>query len=676
MVRKPMKSNTNKGEIPFLAVLIALLVVAIALVFVLDPGGNPAPGPGIVTEEDDSDQAELDLATHKPDSFPQEQASNPGRTESQNLGGEVDNSGPSGAAIRGSVINQENAPVADAIVTLTEQAAYTANLFNRDTSGKGMRSFQARTDDSGNYTFTRLPVGVQFSMWVHHREYAPAQGVSVRALENEAQQLRPVVLGSGYRIFGQITDEGGNPLQGAEVMVQLHASQNFGFRDADLMKQEEDTGRLRRAVTDGNGNFEMKHLSQGIYQIEASLEDFASAIDNAVQCMGEDFDVERNLTLGTEHRLAGLVRDEAGNPIADALVAAARIRPRPIYSVETRTDENGNFELRGLPEGAYGLNTMPEGYAPARLTHVQSNRTDIELVVRQKGSVSGNVTGTRGEPITMYSLELFRVNKGTAQYGVTNRRMQVNDPSGNFHFTNLDRGSYVLMVRASGFAPTYTGGFYIEREEHTGVNVQLIKGGTLEGMVTDPNGNPLASAEVTLRGRDYHEWNSNSILADSIGDPNNVPVITVRTNSQGRFKMDNAYPGEHQIECKHSSYLTTYAGVSVMADRTNSVGEVRLEQGGTISGTVTTKSGGAAAGATIYLSLKDSNGGFFSRKALADAMGRFSYDGLQPGLYDVSAVQDDSTIFLFPGASPGSSAEVYLKLGRQESVKLVVPDAQ
>jgi len=674
MVRKPMKSTTDQGQIPFLAVLIALLVVAIAMVFVLDPGTPSNNDQDLVIEEAEPDPSDLETAEFTPD-----QDGSPAlageRTESQDLSTEVQSDGPRGAAIRGSVINQQNDPVPGATVVLTEQAAFSS-LFAGGKDQRAMRNFKTRTESDGTFAFTKLPIDVQFSMWVHHSKYAPTQGVSVRALENEAQELAPVVLGSGYRIFGQITDDAGNPLQGAEVMVQLHASQNFGFRDADLMAQEEETGRLRRAITDGNGEYEMLHLSQGIYQIEAQLEDFAAAIDNAVQCMGEDFEVERNLTLGTEHRLVGLVRDEAGNPIADALVAAARIRPRPIYSVETRTDENGNFELRGLPEGAYGLNTMPEGYAPARLTHVQSNRTDIELVVRQKGSVRGAVAGTRGEPISSFTLDLFRLNKGTAQYGVTNRRMQFNDPAGEFHFTNLDRGSYVLLVRAAGFAPTYTGGFFIEREEHTGVNVQLIKGGTIEGTVTDPNGNPLASAEVTLRGQDYLEWNANSIMANSIGDPNNVPEISVKTNSQGRFRMENAYPGDHQIECKHSSYLTTYAGISVLADRDNDVGEVRLEQGGTILGTVTTKSGSPAAGATIYLSLKDANGGFFSRKALADAKGRFSYDGLQPGQYDVSAVQDDSTIFLFPGADPGSSAEVYLKLGQQESVKLTVSDPQ
>jgi protocatechuate 3,4-dioxygenase beta subunit len=672
MVQTPMKSS-EQGQIPFLAVLVALLVVAVAVIFVLDPGSTGNGETNIVTEDDNLDQADLELADPKPAPTPTDEGVI-GRIETDEPEANGANNGPTGAAVRGMVINRQNEPIPGATILLTEQAAFTNPLGGIGGRNRNMDRRQTRSDAKGNYSFARLPVGVQYSMWVHHPKYAPSAGVSLRALADESQDLQPIVLGSGYRIFGSIRDEGGNPLQGAEVIVQLHASMNFGFKDPDSVNQEESAGRLQRVTTDGDGNYEFLHLSQGIYQIEASLEDFASAIDNAVQCMGEEFDVERDLTLGTEHRLAGLVRDEAGNPIPDALVAAARIRPRPIFSIETRTDENGQFELRGLPEGAYGLNTMPEGYAPARLTHVQSNRTDIELVVRQKGSVSGLVTGTRGEPITSFTLELFRVNQGTAQYGMTQRRLQVDDATGKYHFTDLDRGSYVLLVRGRDFAPTYSGGFYIEREEHTDVNVQLQKGGTLTGMVTDPNGNPLAGAKVTLRGRDYHEWNQNSILADSIGDPNNVPLITVKTDSKGNFLMDNAYPGEHQVEASHSNFLTTYAGISVMADRSNQVGEIRLEMGASIHGTVTTKSGSTAAGATVFLNLKDTNGGFFSRKALADAKGRFAYDGLQPGLYEVSAVQDDSTIFLFPGASPGSSAEVYLKLGRQENVKLVVPD--
>jgi protocatechuate 3,4-dioxygenase beta subunit len=665
-----MRKKEN-GQIPLLLLVIGLLIVAVAAVFLLDTDSTDGPAiDPIVSEETDVETPLLADAGPDPIRTEAENSGQGARTEVSETGSRA--KGPTGAAVYGTVINKTNLPIPGATVVLTERSA-SSNPF-AEAQELMAESRSARTDAEGVYRFQRLPANIEYEMWVYHPEYAPTKGISLRALANEEQQMNPVVLGVGYRIHGVAMDSGNNPLQGVEVVARLHAVVNFGSDDQDFLAREEELGKLRRTTTDDYGQYAFEHLAQGIYQLEASLTDFATAIDNAVQCMGSEMEVQRDLVLGTEHRLAGLVRDEAGNPVPGAKVAAARTRPRPIYQATTTADENGIFELRSLPEGGYGISVLADGYAPARMSHVNSGRTDLEFVLRQKGGVRGRITGPEDQPITSFSLELMRVNQGTAQFGVTNRRRQVEDPDGQYLFPDLDRGTYVLLVRAEGYAPTYTGGFYVERSMVENIDLVLQSGGVLVGKVLDPDGNSLAGAKVTLRGRDYNEWHQNSLFGTAIGDPNNVPATSTTSDAQGNFTLKEAFPGQHQLEVSHRNFLTVNAGIYVQAERRTQVGEIQLERGGAVLGTVRTKAGEYAAGASVYLTLKESESGFFNRKALADAKGRFRFDGLRPGLYQVSAVRDDSSAFFFPGATPGSSEDIFLKLGSSETVQLVVPN--
>ncbi len=665
-----MREN-QKGQIPVRFLLVGLLVLAaVAAVFLLDTGDEPPvdPTPSQQTEvEDEGTPREVVEIGDVPDRSPGERVEDPGREALESSG----DGRPLGAMVRGSVQNDRGDAVEDARIILTENLML-ANPFATVDSSKGAR-YSTTSDEDGDFRFPRLPVGVEFVMWVTHEDYAPREGFPLRALAEEEQRLQPVVLDSGYRIEGTVSDEAGNPLQGTIVTVRMAQVLNFLESD-DELAEERDLGRLREVEVDANGEFAFDHLAEGIYQLEAKLEDFGTGVENAITCMGDEKVQRRELILGTEHRLAGIVRDEEGNPVPGAMVAAARTRPRPIFQAETVADENGAFEMRGLPQGGYGISVVAEGYASARMSHVQSNRLDLEFVMRRKAGVTGRVTRPDGSPIQEYTLELFRVNQGTAQYGVTNRIVHVQHDDGIYLFPDIDRGSYVVLVRAENFGPTYSGGFYVDRDLVKDVNVQVETGGTLRGVVLDPDNKPLAGAVVTLRGRDYNVWHQHSLFGNSVGDPNNVPTVSTRTDSKGRFDLRDAFPGDHQLEVSHAQYLTLYVGVYVQTDRVSPVGDIIMRRGSSIEGVVSQQGGGAAAGASVYLTLKDENAGFFNKKIIADARGRYRFDGLQPGTYEVSAVRDDANAFFFPGATPGSSQDVLIQREAEtRTADLIVP---
>lgn len=83
--------------------------------------------------------------------------------------------------------------------------------------------------------------------------------------------------------------------------------------------------------------------------------------------------VEKNSSLGI---IKGMVRDEQGSPIADAVVAIYRVGAGKILK-EVRSAADGSFLAKILP-GTYNVMAVAEGYNPSTVSDVQVNRS-VEL---------------------------------------------------------------------------------------------------------------------------------------------------------------------------------------------------------------------------------------------------------------------------------------------------------
>jgi len=148
--------------------------------------------------------------------------------------------------------------------------------------------------------------------------------------------------------------------------------------------------------------------------------------------------------------VAGVVRDERGQPIADARVGIEAL------AVQTRTDSLGRFVLAGLPARSVDVVVRFLGYRPAIATvTVPADRTlnlgialvptaeRLDAVVIREAilnQVAGLVTTDAGQPIPGVLVDVLGLN----------RRITTNE-DGRFLLTDLDPGSYILQFRLSGY---------------------------------------------------------------------------------------------------------------------------------------------------------------------------------------------------------------------------------
>ncbi len=117
--------------------------------------------------------------------------------------------------------------------------------------------------------------------------------------------------------------------------------------------------------------------------------------------------------LGTVHvprggTVTGVVRDDAGQPIAGAEVRAAYSQydriPAPAAPPEpppVRTAADGRFSIAGLRPGGYGLTALAPNRAPgeANATVAESGTTNAELSMHGGTRLQGIVLDWRGQPL-------------------------------------------------------------------------------------------------------------------------------------------------------------------------------------------------------------------------------------------------------------------------------------
>ena len=120
--------------------------------------------------------------------------------------------------------------------------------------------------------------------------------------------------------------------------------------------------------------------------------------------------------------------------------------------------------------------------------------------------VHGQVVDRRGEPVpgarVVASSQLgLPLDLSTKEQFPWFQRMQaVCDAQGRFELEGVEPGALQVLVRAPGFAPLTKSGLGIPKSgEHELEPLVLARGAILSGIVVDPDGRPVAGAEIQRR---------------------------------------------------------------------------------------------------------------------------------------------------------------------------------
>ncbi len=322
------------------------------------------------------------------------------------------------------------------------------------------------------------------------------------------------------------------------------------------------------------------------------------------------------------------------------------------------TDAEGIAPVKGLAPGKYTIQADRGGSIKVEL---EPGEVKAETLVLE-GAFDVHGTVRDGDGRTVAGAEVVAVTSRFDWRGA--KRVATSDASGSFTVRCVD-AKHSMGAFASGWAPSELVHLALVdadsvAEDHV-VNVDLVlqeKGGDLWGTVVDPQGAPVEGVQVAVGTADpFGEvYSSGQYLAGP-------KPHTVRTDHEGRFRIDGVAAGVQPIAAWHSDWPIWRSEVEVVAGAEQRV-DVALLQGVTVSGIVSRASGEPASGAAV-IALAERfedpfpNQGPFRQgspfvhpRTEADADGRFALGPIAPGELYMYASLGTSALTDWTGEDP------------------------
>jgi len=277
----------------------------------------------------------------------------------------------------------------------------------------------------------------------------------------------------------------------------------------------------------------------------------------------------KNGTASRIWTLSGHVRDEGGRPVPGATVLATVFGPR--REQETRTDQQGRYELIELTDPSLSFDVYARGFLP--LAGLVNGRPNGELdfirdgdgpwvrdfVLQRAASLTGRVLDEDGRPVkgaTVYVL--------SPEHQIVDHRTVGNvvtaDGRGEFAFPGLPPGTHDLGVRMNGFVPgmvrdvTVVGQMPVARDVVLGRGRRVrvtVEPALAEGSVE------VAAADSRLRGRLLPPGGVEALAGALVGRAwIDYPVVAENKRTDGVIVLAGVGPGPADVWARAVSHLT------------------------------------------------------------------------------------------------------------------------
>jgi protocatechuate 3,4-dioxygenase beta subunit len=438
---------------------------------------------------------------------------------------------------------------------------------------------------------------------------------SVDVVKDRVTQV-DFTLSPGRELPGEVVDASGSPVPGAEIFVE--------------------TWFLRRLVADDRGRFTVtlpRRTTSFSVTLRAAKE--GVGVGSETLSLGDDLPAFARIALFRARRLTLRFQPDDGSPPPANLRFSVATYVLPRYFVFVgATDPSGVGTVATLPEvdqisvmtddPAWCL-PWPGGRSNA---HVMSgaDRTltpvgdvSIDVPVTRTGTLSGTVVDrTSGKPVPGLPIQATARGSQPIPAGLHYQRNAVTDDTGAFRFDGLQRAETGITVRSTrwliwpdgwdgepiplrgGFErSTFFGQYPLNQSASVdGVVVKVVEAGTVEGVVVDSSGAPVAAAEVdtgfeTLDPRTQFSIDGRHWRED----------FGARADSTGRFVLAGVQPSPKcRIRARRPNTPWTWSEPFDLAPgATKRDLRVALPAGKSLIVSVVSPDGAAVAGAEILI---------------------------------------------------------------------------
>lgn len=463
------------------------------------------------------------------------------------------------------------------------------------------------TDSDGHYEIPDVEPGEGLRLRVRRDTYLDTYSEPFDVAPGEQAAVPDVVLSLGGSIGGVVRASDGRPIEGCMVSL-LDAG------ETDIINQ----GKSTHSIADGS--YLVQGLAQGRYRLEFSAQGFASTVLEGVEVREGQVNIDQNVVLEEAGRVAGRVLDPDGQPIALAQVKVQDFADG-VKEHATVTDASGRFEVASIvSKDEVGIIISHDEYSTHEEPSVPVGTTDLSIILRPLGRFFGTVVDSNGVPLPNFTVQPVPQGNSISEQRAKAKLRAKTFSGGRFDYGGIPEGVYDLSIGAPQFATVVIGGQTVRGAEEIDLGeIVLESGGRILGHVVEAaTGRPISGANVRILqglGRFTDRTAGN-------------PLQTTRED--GSFEFTGLKDGNLTLEVTHAAFGTVrQAGVNPQVASTSLDIEVRMERGGTISGSVLDTTGSPIDGMWVYLGS--------DRKTPTDGRGNFTFANVTPGAHIVKA---------------------------------------
>ncbi len=460
----------------------------------------------------------------------------------------------------------------------------------------------------------------------------------------------------GSMLRGRIVDGAGSPRGGLALSVDIWGADQI----VELSEMRGGRNETRKEVTTAaDGTFVTRIAAKRSGTISLPGDELVFAERLRFMSTGAEQDLG-DLVVVLSARLAGIVQDEDGKPVAGVMVAAERGAMGFDRQSNAKSRDDGTFSVGKLRSGNWVLTTKSSQFLPtSRKVELADEQqvTDLVIVVMPGRAIAGRVIDDRGVGVAGMKVASQRkqILNGVDIQRFTTDEAALTDELGNFRLAGLEGNT--TTIRATGPGHTKAAKSNVKTGS-SNVELRVERLGAIHGVLVTADGTPIVGSRVNVKSQ---QRNGGALeMAEGLLDfdiPGSGP--SVKTDEQGKFVLDSVKPGVVTVRARGKTHLPTdQAGLRVRAAQTVRGIRLQADAGAVARIKVVDVEGTAILGAKVMIRLapKAATPGFSMRMRASSDDGNNLQIGsstLGSGMTDEDGV---ATIMGLPGGEAVVSA--------------------
>lgn len=501
-----------------------------------------------------------------------------------------------GIAIRGTVVDSWNQPVADALVLAKRSMPPDP---------------RTHSDEDGGFTLVGFEANETVHLSGESASHSSARQGPITVSPEGVDGVRIVLdIDRTASLSGVVVDRSNRPQ--CVYISAWPADHSVAYSEVRPTTR-----------SDGAGRFALTGLAGGEYEIR---------LDRGANGMIGRGVAAATLALRPGERRKGLrlVLDE--DPLTTITGRVTDLEGKPILGVQVRaecqepllrtavTDADGWYTLHEIPDRACRVVAYHEKYMLASIESVEPGSANVDFALEPVVLIAGRVIdASTSKPIASFAVAAVQSLANTPMSQIPFRKIA--NPEGKFQIP-VAVGADTLVAKAEGYIPSE---FAINGSEEI---VAALDPGQLsiEGAVRDGSGKPISGALIFI-GR---------IPPDPARGGERIAAA--RTDENGRFAVDSVAPKETAVWAWLAG-LAPGSAVAVPEPGSPARVEIVLQPEAWISGMVTLD-GTPVTGARVAVSSPQARAQFGS--AVTDEQGSYRIGGLPAQVVTVRASYSES----------------------------------